>query len=295
MNILPLALTFLLIFSCIAVTFLKQVKSTLLAETSFETFHRAERSLNNYFVQKAYRKASGETLVKNQTPTKTKKTLTYSSKRLSFPPSDSSKFNLTPLIEYQGELKLFPPYETLIQLLCILYEGRLFEKGSKIEYQIAETLIKTAQKLSKIKTLAELQPKDPTLAKQFYQMLKGTNQYTSTSGIPPLGDFITLLPEKKLASLSFASPPLLEALFGKEIADTILEEEQRKWAESKKYYFFSKDDLQALLAKHPGHSSTFSHFDPLLSYTKKAAPRRTIGSQDKQTGMRLEKNLPNAL
>lgn len=296
MNILPLIFTFLIILSCIAFTFLREVKSVFLVENSLNGFNRAERVVNNAIVQKAYRNIKGEAIAKKESNSKKgkKKDKGYVSKRSSYPPLDSSKFNLGPLVHHEGELRLHPLYEMLAEFFRLLYKDRLFAKmpnAEKIEYRMTEALIKKARKFPEIENLAELYPDDPMLAKVFYKMLKGTNQYDRKQGIPPLADFISLNKEKTSASLSFASPILLEAFFGDEIAEQILQEEKKKWEDTNKYYYFSKEDLQAALMKNPARASSFSSLESYINYSKQLSPRTQIGGRDNKTGIGIEKQL----
>lgn len=293
MNILPLVFTFLIILSCIAFTFLREVKSIFLVETSLEGFNRTERVVNNTIVKKAYRKIKGETTSKNNSQNKNNGTGAYVSQRSAFPPREESKFNLGVLIQHQGEPTLHPLYEPLAEFLRQLYKTRLFDRQphpEKIEYRLIGVLLKKAHDHSAAKTLVELCPDDPDLAKLFYKMLKGTNQYSRDQGIPPLGDFICIAQDKTAASLSFASPRLLEALFSPKIAGLILEEEQKKWEELGKHDYFSKEDLQALIMKNPQQAASYSSLEPYLNFSKQSMQRLLIGG-DKKTGIGVERQI----
>ena len=182
----------------------------------------------------------------------------------------------------------------LAEFLRLLYKNCLFAKvphSEKIEYRLIESMIKKARKLPDLDNLAELYPDDPVLAKIFYKMLKGTNQYDRNRGIPPLADFISLNKEKTSAHLSFASPILLEALFGDEIAVQILQEEKKKWEDTNKYYYFSKEDLQAAVMKNPARVPALSSLESYINYSKQRTPLTQIGGRDKKTGIGIEKAL----
>ncbi len=288
MNILPLIFTFLVIFSCIALTFFKEMKSYVLMESSCDGFYRTERVVSNAIIRKAYHKISGESLnKKSSTPSQKQKNVEYLSKRNFFPPYDNSKFHLAPLIVHQGELHLHPLYEYLAQFLRLLYKEKL-KPGT--EYHLIDAMIKKARK-QETEVLADLHPDDPALKQVFYKLLKGTNQYSQENGIPPLGDFISLSKSEHAAFFSFASPVLLEAFFGEEIALAVLAEEKKKWETDGKYFFFSKEELQALITKNPAHASQFSILESYFNYSKQPSPRDQIAGKDIKTGIRVEKSL----
>ena len=248
MNILPLVFTFLLIFACLSVTFFKDLKSFYLAETTLTSYQRTERALNNAIAQKAYRKIPVEKKEKKEQPPKKK--IEYKSKRTMSPPLEKSKFNIGPLVKHQSDIKMHPLYEILAEYFRILYSKSVFCKeahSEKIEYRLIDAMIREAKKASFASTdLSQLYPEDAELKKIFYTLLQGTNQYDRAKGIPPLRDVLTIQKDSPAISLSFAAPSLLEALFGIEIAGEIIETERLNWAQTGKYYFYSKKDLQSL-------------------------------------------------
>ncbi len=296
MNILPLIFAFLIIFSCFAATFLKEVKSFLLAETVTDSYDRVERNLKNFIVRKAYHKLKGETVSSNKAPnpTQPKKMKTYTSYRSLFPPQELSKFNLAPLAAYSGEFKLHPLYQPLAELLRILYGENLFKQGKmeKIEYQILDAMLVKAGKNPEAESLTELNPDDPVVKKIYYTMLKGTNQYAiHEKGIPPLEDFLCIRKESPAISFSFASGALLEALFGRETSSYIFGEEKKKAEESNNYYYLPKEELQALLMKNPAQFSQFSPLEPYIDYSKQFKPRTERGGKDEKTGLSVKKSI----
>ncbi len=294
MNILPLIFSFLIIFSCIAFTFLREVKSFSLIETTLNGYNRAERAVSNAISSKAYRKIKAEPIGKKEgEKSQTPKEKEYFSYRSLFPAFENSKFNLEPLIKQEGELRIHPLYEPLAEFLRILYRKNLFakeKKSEKLEYHLIAEMIKKARKLGEVQSLAELYPEDPVLKGIYYKMLKGTNQYDRDRGIPPLGEFLSIRKGGKAVSLSFASPLLLEAFFGLEISSEILKVEREKWENSNKYYFFSKENLESLLMKNPTKAPLLHTFDPYLDYSKQFDKRTQLGGRDKITGIAVEKS-----
>lgn len=294
MNILPMAIAFLIIFSCVAFTFLREIKSFSLMETTFHGYNRTEMSVNNKIAQRTYRKIQGESLNPSQRQTGNASKGEYVSRRSLFPPLENSKFNLSPLIKLETDLKLSPLYEPLAELLRTLYKTNLFSKeknADKLEYRLIEEMVKKARKVGEVEDVSELHPEDPALRKVFYKMLQGTNQYDRKTGIPPLRDFLTLGKGDKTVALSFASPLLLEALFGPEISQEILDVEREKAGNSNNYYYFSKEDLESLLLKTPNKTPLFAAFDPYLDYSKQFESRTEMGGRDKITGIGVEKRL----
>jgi hypothetical protein len=291
-NILPLIFTFLILFTCIASTFSKEVKSFFLSETTLNSFDRTERKMNNTIACKAYRKMKGEPINKKESGEKKPKQSTYFSRRSFFPSFENSKFNIRPLIKDEGELKLHPLFEPLAEMLRLLYKRTLFDREShseKIEYRLLEAILNKARKHPEAKDLSELCPDDLTLRSLYYKLLKGTNQYRQKESIPPLGDFVTLRKEGAAIFFSFASPTLLTAIFDHATAEHILEEERKKWEQSNKYYYFSKEDLQSLLMKNPSLASKYTTLESYLDYSKQIRARKEIGSIDPKTGLSIKK------
>jgi hypothetical protein len=292
MNILPLIFAFLIIFSCIAFTFLREVKSYHLAETTLESFNRTERVMNNKIVRRAYGKIKGEAIAKRERDVKVEKAKTYLSKRSFFPPLEDSKFNLVPLIKDPKEFKLHPLFEPLAELLRLLYGEKVFKRAphpEKMEYRLLEAILTKARKNPELEDLTELFPNDPVLCSIYYTILKGTNQYNRSEGIPPLGDFVTLGEDTHAVFLSFASPVLLEALFNEEIASHVLQEEYKQWESSNKYHFFSKEDLESIVMKNPIQGSKFSSLGSYLDYSKQPKPKTEIGAVDPKTKLHVKK------
>lgn len=294
MNILPLIFTFLIIFSCICLTLFREMKSYFLVETTLESYHRTERALTNAVIKKAYRKIP---IAKAPSKTPAEQNTTkraFTSRREFFPPLEASKFNLSPLIQHVGDLNQSPLYEPLAELLRLLYQKKIFDKEPKsegIEYRLLEEILKKMRLSPGILELGKLFPDNPDLAKIYYKMLKGTNQYSRTKGIPPLGDFLSLEKTKSAVSVNFASSLLLEAFFGPEITQQILREEKKKRETSAKYYYFSKEDLKTLLMQHPTKGPLITTLDPFLDYSKQLKARTHIGGRDKRTGIGLQKSL----
>ncbi len=293
MNILPLIFTFLIIFSCIAFSFLKEVKSYALIETTLHGYNRTEQALTNAIARKTYNKIKEDPIQKKEREKGSPKVIKeYVSRRYFFPALENSKFNLSPLIQEGGQFKLHPLYEPLAKLIRQLYGNNLFtkeKKSEKLEYRLLDEMLKRAKRRSDVQELAELFPEDPALKKLYYQMLKGTNQFSEQKGIPPLGEFLAIQKSDKAICISFASVPLLKALFGEDVSSSILKIEKEKWSESGKYYYFNKQDLEMALMQTPAHASLLTALDTYLNYSKQFTQRELIGGRDKITGIGVTK------
>jgi hypothetical protein len=275
-------------------TFLREVKSFSLIENALHGYNHTERTVNNTIVQKAYRKIKTPPSDNKSKTSKAQSTKAHSSRRDLVPPLENSKFNLGPLIKQEGELKLSPLYEPLAELLRLLYRKKLFEKeknSEKLEYRLIEAMLKKARKLPEVDHVADLYPEDLALRGIFYKMLKGTNQYSRDAGIPPLGYYLWAGKKDKAVALSFASPVLLEALFGMEISSEILNLERQKSDALNERYSLSKEDLQSILMKNPTKASLLTTLDSYLNYSKQPILRKQVAKRDKKTGILVEKEI----
>jgi len=296
MNILPFVLAILLVFSYVTTTFVQGEKSLFIEERSIDGFHRAERATNNLLARRLYNHQHGKLLNKKGESScrKKKNKQEYFSKRNCFPPHEEMKLHLGSFVEHAGEPSTHPLYESFATFLRLLYKEHIFSKYpqiEKIEYRLINAMVDKAKKHPGVKRIAELYPEDPELSSVFHKMLQGTNQYDGKRGIPPLEDVILLGKKKEIATLSFASPLLLETLFGQQIATEIQDYEKKKWKETGKYHAFSKEDLQKLASHHPGQSSLFDKLSPLLEYSKKYTGKTEEGSKDDVSGLRERKKI----
>lgn len=294
MNILPLIFTLMIIFSCFILTFLKEVKSFSLIEKTLDGYHRTESALNNECARRAYKKIKTAPKVTSETKKKSNSFNRYVSKREFSPPLEESKFRLAPLIAFEGEIPAHPLYKPLTELLKLLYQNCLFKQEKnpkKLEELLAMAMLKKAKKHPTATLLAALCPDDPHLQKIYYKMLKGTNQYSKTCGIPPLGHFVSLGDTDKSVHIGFASPIVLEALFGEKMATHILQFEKEKSEETQKPYYFSKQDLQTILMNTPTSTPLLTLLEPYLNDSKKFEKREIIGGRDTITKIAIEKPL----
>lgn len=274
MNILPLVFTFLTIFSLIALTFIREVKSSKIAEKAVESRNHLARKMNNHGVSKLYhtdtKKGSGGGPPRN--------VQNIASKRDQFPPLENSKFNLGVLAQQEGEIKLHPLYDLSAALLRNYYGDKIFHRyGDKAEYRILEAIVTKARKNPDAPNMAEFTPDDPVLAKAFYEMLKGTNM---DHGVRPFSDMFVFTKEKHAFSFPFASSEILQTVFGPEITQEIVAQEAKKSLTMSKFTPISKDNLMALLNNKPILSAKFTPIEPYIDFTIKKTIRKELGGKD---------------
>jgi hypothetical protein len=286
MNILPLILAFLLIFSALSVGFIRGRKESCVAEKCAARFFQTSRCALNRVAERGYRK------VKVDAPPKTVTTEKKGAKRpppaivrTSTPPLETSKLNLTPLLDLETDPKRHPLYEIAAQLLRLLYDESLLKEDR--EYALLDAFC--AQE--KVETLMDLYPKEAGLQPLFYKMFKGTHTYRldKRQGIPPFGDFFTLGKQSAI-HFSFASPILLEALFGKTLRAKILAEEKKK-AQKEATSCLTQEELTALLTGDSACSALVMELGTQLNFSLKREKRKEIIAQDKQTDLIVSKPL----
>ncbi len=294
MNILPLVIAFLIIFSYMTTTFLQEVNSFHLIERTMRGYQHTEKAIRNALVKKRYHKIKETPSLPKGKKIAEKPSQAFPSKRLGSPPLETSKFYLRALCASGIELTTHPLYEPLAELLRDLYKRPLFSKDlslKNLEYRLIRALCDKALKHPDTDNFSDLYPDDPSLHELYYKMLKGTNYYTKDKGIAPLAHFLSLEKNPKGAFLSFASSPVLKALFGEDVATEIVNKEKSQWAETGKNTCFTKQDLETLLLKDPKKASLLSTLDPYLNYSKQQVARTSLAKRDSQTNIGIEKQL----
>jgi hypothetical protein len=299
MNILPVVFGFIFIFSLLTLGLIQGQYHAVLAEKCFKSYHTLSRLSSNAVAKKLYDRiktspppadpSKPPSTEPSQKPHKT----SSRSKREYFPPLESSKFNLLPLLELKTDPKNHPLYEICAELLRFLYEEPLFKPHRKegIEYDLLNAMIKMFRSKADSKVLSDFYPEAPDLRQIFYKMLKGTNQYNVENhlGIAPLEDFI-LLDKSTSIRFSFASAPLLHAIFGKKIALNIFTAEKKKREEGKPGSL-TKDELTALLSSDTARSSLILELEEHIDFTQKYPKRTTLSKRDKGNGLVVKKKI----
>lgn len=298
MNILPLIIGFILVFSCLSMTFFKEARSISIAERSIGAAFRVESQLRNRLALRSYSSQAKVKRSKSNGGRKVKRA--YYSMRAISPPIEESKLNISPLFdEAVVDVTHHPLYRIAAELIRTLYEGSPLIPGKPQkgwEKSILDAMIAKGKKAPERERLSDLFPDDDALRATYYKMLKGTNQYelgAKKKGIAPLGNFISMAPQKKENAIQFcfASAPLLQAAFGSKITDKLLSEEKKRWDETEKSYFSSKEDLQELLLQNAALANLFTQLEPYLSFRKQIPRKSQIAGTDTTTGLVITREI----
>jgi hypothetical protein len=298
MNILPFVFAFILLFASLTLGFLRQHTHSALSETCLDGFNSAHRDLLNKASLMRYKKIKS---APKETPSpkrsfsgqgKKKTAGEAYSKRVFDPPLETSKLNLSSFFERRNDLAQHSLYEIAAGLLRHLYGETLFKKCKRegVEYELLEALYNACQKKEKFETLLDLYPDSPELKELFYKMLKGTNYYAldKQQGIPPLGDFVTL---GKGASIyfTFASKPLVKALFGEKTALKILSEERKKGEAVGKKSSLTQEELSTLLSSDPAGSALMLELGQQLNFSQKFVRRNVLCYKNDKNDLRVRR------
>ncbi|MGE0670132.1 MAG: hypothetical protein AB7H48_08805 [Parachlamydiales bacterium] len=298
MNILPLIIGFIIVFSCLSMTFFKESRSITIAERSIGAAFRIETQLHNRLALRSYASKAHVNRSKSNGVKKTKPA--YYSMRAISPPLEESKLNISALFDDTViDVHHHPLYPIAAELIRTLYEGSVLlpEKVQKgWEKAILDAMIAKGKKNSQRERLTDLFPDDSALQATYYKMLKGTNQFelgAKKKGIAPLGNFLSMRTEKKENAIHFcfASAPLLQAAFGSKITDKLLAEEKKQWDATGKRYLSSKEDLQELLLQDAALANLITQLEPFLSFRKQIPRKSQIAGSDKATGLVLTREI----
>lgn len=283
-----MVIVFLWVFGALSLTFVREGKNFVSLEALILRHHATERGVNNALAIRVYDKIKRPKSGKGDS----QKRKNYHSNRDLSPPLDGSKLKLVPLLKHIGSQKEHPLYHLLAQFLSLLYQERLFSKFSsiqKVEYQITDFLLEQKDSLKKEEDLTSIMPKNPELAEIYYRMLRGTSHYSPSEGFPPLLDYLSMQEQALPISLPLASPPLLEALFGKKIKNKILSEEEKRWKEGEKKIYISKDQVREWLSKDSRRPFFFSEIEAYLDTSARLTKKEALIGQDSKTGLVVRK------
>ncbi len=290
MNILPLICSLLLILGFASSTLLRQRFATEWEGSGHIGFMRAERKARNALARKQYRKVKA---IKAPSPSNhnsgESKAAVYASRREGQCLSPFAKLNLMPLLSETKSTSYALLYETAAHLLRLLYKNKLFPNDA-LEYRLLDEVLSAARTKSKASTLTSLFPEEPQLRELYYKMLKGTvNNY------PPLADYFTLNRKEKNTAIHFrfAPKPLLFALFGEKITETILLKEKTKWEEDPKHrhHTITKAELETLVLENTSSRLNLSAIHEFSNYSGKEAAYPVVLGKDNDTGITVRKKI----
>jgi len=275
MNILFFVSSLLMIFCFLASRFSLHSSSLQNETTSFSCYMEGLSTTRNMRQNKLYltstiteHKPVKNDVIKKKCPT------IFSSHRLSYNFNESSKLDIHTLIDAE-----LPPSDTLVKtfenLLQNLYGHTEFISAlenpnwTKI---LAEEMKIAAKSHKDVSDLNELYPQNEKYASIYYKILKGSGFYdlSDKAGYPPLSNFIILgKSNKPPIYFNYASFPVLQALFGDEIASAIMSMERSKSESHGGRRILSKAELNALLNGPSNKKNRTSQFDQMLSFSKK--------------------------
>ncbi len=233
MNILPLILAFIIVFTLCSSLFMEEKKSTLLEEKHYSSFMLTERKLRNLLEKNQFVKSTApikKEVSGKPTPTLRKNAI-YTSRRQASYPKEAAKLNIHLLLERPSPHL----YEAAATLIKSLYSHKSFY-AKDLEYQVLDTIIDMAKKNKDSFSFTTL---------PFYKIVKGTNYYNieTQEGYPPLQDYLCIDSKTKAANFCHAATPVLSALLGFETTRQILEKEQAKWEKDHKHHTVTKEEL----------------------------------------------------
>jgi hypothetical protein len=281
----------LLILGITSYTLSKQRFAAEWEGISHTGFMLAERKARNALACKQYKALKVDSVSKTSAAPSNKQNLkrAYDNRRTRRPLPEVAKLNLAPLLSKNYTTSYELLYETTAQLLRLLYKDKLFPKDS-VEYRLLDELIASARDQSKESALTAFSPKDPELQEIYYKMLKGT-----VSSYPPLADYFTLNRDGKTAAVhfKFASKPLLLALFGEKITETILQDEKKKWEKDPSYHrcAVTGTELQALVLEHTAARINLSAINEFMAYRGRLVLPPVVFGTDANTGITIRKKI----
>lgn len=292
MQILPFVSIFMILLAGIAYTFFD--KSKIFREETHVaiSYTNLQRKLARKLHQEAF-KAIPKKPSQEQTLPVHKETPAYTSPR----EGASSKFNLFPLLTCENHPV---GYELFVRYLTALYQEPLLssphfqslslKEFSKELLHVGRAAFSSYTELNKdptILSLIDLYPQGLLSHHLFYKMLKGTH-----GSYPPLSSYFTLNAENSfLLHFPSLSPWELEVLFGKEIAQAILEKETALYlqAPEKKPQTLSQGELSSLLNERHFSSSFYEKMIASMDFTQKRNTRHTIMVYDPSTHVSIER------
>lgn len=276
MNILFFVSSLLMIFCFLASKFSLHSSSLQNETTSFSCYMEGLKTTRNMRQNKLYlANTRTERKTSKNNISKTKSQTAFSSHRLSYNFDESSKLDINSLISSD-----IPPSDTLIKtfenLLHNLYGHtefiRSLENPNWMKI-LAEEMKLAAKSHKEVKELNDLYPINEKYRSIYYKILKGSGFYDlrDKTGYPPLSNFITLSKnDKPTIYFNYASFPILQALFGDKIANTILSMEQSKSELHGGRRVLSKAELNTLLNTSSNRKNQTSQLEQILNFSKKS-------------------------
>lgn len=276
MNILPFVTVFLIILAIFSSSSLKDYKVDVVKKNTIIGSIQAERSIRHLVIEKIYQKAPKKNLETIASKKEDQSKKIHLEEDYLFSRDDlerHKKLNLSPLFTKDHQPLLEELYAKAIEALYGHNSFYTRFPNKKLSQFLLKSLIDKAQNLlkdnpNKKLMLTDLFPSDETLFEIYYKMLKGTQEYNlkMKKGYPPFSDFFTI-DETKQKPIFFAglSSEILEAFFGSEVKQKILEEEALlRLSQAKKTSLDEtkfKDILHTLMAEDKKIDKLIEYFD----------------------------------
>lgn len=302
MNILIILFSFLAVLGISATAFWNTTSAIHLQTKSFCGYLTAERNAVNSLQRKIFKKLPTASDAPNSPSSSgsSKTSNLYRNPRLQPRPHQYARLQLSGLWD-----SIPHPYveNAFRRLLDELYDHLSWyvkdrEKGT------IDTLVDNIVRFGK-KTKGEFEFSDlfsalsDAEAKVFYKMIMGTTTYTleNRTGSPPLLDFISFSPinMKHTCCFSFASLPLLRALFDKDTVSEILDLEKKKWEKDQRLHTCTKKELLALLQYRPKSPTQPAMIETYFFFGRKSGSRDRIFGEDKVSGIHVKAPVKNSV
>lgn len=300
MNILPFVAIFLIIITLSWNGLFSSYKITASTETFLSSYMATHRDIRNQSEKKSYlaknppkketNKTAPKKIHKTQKNTQAKKFVS-SREKLS---SENAALNISCL--FKGKDSKIE--ETLIALIEELYhDSPFYKEASRKSEHLAKILvsaiIENGKKIEKQPiSFQDIVLESKELQDVWYKMLRGCSYFNlkTKEGWPPLTKFVIIHQDKERKPICFkqAPPELLKAYFGKEPADAILQEEQKRHLSPEISHSLLDEKTLAPILTQFGISNTKDH----LQFIAHKKTKETILSTDNKTQIALEIDLP---
>ncbi len=300
MNILILTFSFLAILALSTASFWHIATSVRQETAAFCGFLSANREAENALQRKLYKKlpspASAEA-PPSQTMRTGKTSSKYSSHRVQAHPHQYARLELSALWKEDSHLFVEKAFKRLLHELYghTNWFAEAEAKG-EVDY-LVDMMARFGKEEKEPFALHELFASLPQQqAELFYKMLKGTHTYSlekNKTGYPPLLEFVSFSfgSVKQTCRFSFASLPLLRALFDEETVRDILALEKKKWEKDHRRHTCTKDELLVLLQHRHASLAQPDSLDTYFHFGNKAAASDHILASDKLTGISSQKRI----
>lgn len=285
MNILPQLFFFLLLFMALGGLLVQQTSSLVVMNRALHATASAHRDLRNKVIGQRFRNIKSPSSA-TTSPAKTRLAGRKSSLRdLSFH-SERAELDIACLI-YSSAPQQHPLYEVACRFLCLLYPKILDPLSAR---SLLDAMIAKGQS-GKVSSLLDLFPDDPELQKLYYNLLQGAPP--SLPGRPQLALALKCSAKSGEKAIHFCFAPdfLLQAIFGAQVSQKILDAEQFQENGTTRYQPLSKANLEKLLNNDPVACQALSSLGEYLDFRMNNPTQGAFQAVDLSTGIFAQKIL----